>query len=112
MIWTVPTEHDMEWGLPASLSNSGSTDMDISTSLQACSLAIAAAYLQSLPTQAVVALVAAQCPGKMELRIGTKVSFIFFLSLSLSLSLSLPPPPPSSCPISSHSTDEYPQAHT
>ena len=64
MIWTVPL--GIELGLPASMSDSSFQDfgaLSIDVALQACSLAIAGAYLKSLPTSAVVALVGAQCPG-------------------------------------------------
>ena len=64
MIWTVPV--GIELGLPSSMSNSSSLDlsaMGISVVLQACSLAIAGAYLKSIPIPAKVALVGVQCPG-------------------------------------------------
>lgn len=62
MIWTVPIGVELE--LSASMSNSCFDAVHISTRLQACSLAIAKAYLKSLPSPAVVGLVGPQCPGK------------------------------------------------
>ena len=61
MIWTVPLGLELE--LPASMCDSSFEDFGIDGELQACSLAIAGAYLKSLPTPALVALVGAQCPG-------------------------------------------------
>lgn len=65
MIWTVPL--GLELGLPISMSaDFGLQDLSavgIDGALQACSLAIAGAYLKSLSTPAVVALVGPQCPG-------------------------------------------------
>lgn len=67
MIWTVPIGVELE--LSASMSNSSSLDfraVHINVKLQGCSLAIAQAYLKSLPCPAVVGLVGPQCPGKIN----------------------------------------------
>ena len=64
MIWTVPLRLELE--LPASMSDSSLQAMGIDGELQSSCLAIAEAYLKSLPTEAVVGLVGAQCPGMYE----------------------------------------------
>ena len=87
MIWTVP--FGLELGLPASMSDSSIQDLSavhIDAALQACSLAIAGAYLKSLSTPAIVALVGPQCPGtEVDLEVMNNIlACLFPLSLSIS----------------------------
>jgi hypothetical protein len=108
MIWTVPLGLELE--LPASMSDSSFQDFGIDGELQACSLAIAGAYLKSLPTPALVALVGAQCPGMGMISIHERhkedlFNYRVLPSLSLSLSLSSF----SSCSFIAHSSNEFPQ---
>ena len=102
MIWTVPLGLELE--VPASMSDSNFQDFSIDIALQACSLAIAGAYLKSLPTPALVALVGAQCPGMGMIHERQKEDSMCVFSLSLSLSLSL-----SSCSFIAYSSHEFSQ---